>query len=115
MSLWTSVPQKEGRFNPAFAAPSGVFKDHPAYTAVLALVAGRELKARGRQDAMSVRMLSLETGIHRPAGVSWRVLVWGSLVSGFHVKGSFLLDNKLWSLKSPSSPFLFLHTRDFIS
>lgn len=51
MSFWTSVPQKEGRFNPVFAAHLRIFKDPPAYTAVVTLVAGRELKARGRQDA----------------------------------------------------------------
>lgn len=103
LSLWTNVPQKEGGFKPAFAAHWRIFKDHLAYTAVVTLVAGRELKARGRQDAGPVdRDTQACCGFLESIGM-------GLLASGFHVKGSFLLDNKFWSLKCPSSLSLLTH------
>lgn len=59
---------------------------------------------RGRQDAMSNQGAGPGAGdtqacLGCPEGIGI-----SSLASGFHVKGSFLLNNKFWHLGTPPGP-----------
>lgn len=69
-------------------------------------------RAQGQRQAgwQSVRVLGLETGRTQACLGFLEVLVCDSLTSGFHVKGSFLVDNKFWSLRvllAPSPSYTF--------
>ena len=111
MSLWSRVPQKEGRLNPAFGALSRVLRDCPAHTAVVTLVAGRELSAGSRQAAVSVRVLGLEVGNLTQACFAFLDGI-GLGLSGLWLPCQELISVGQHILESES---LFLHTQGFIS